>query len=273
LDSPPRHPNPEVLCLVSNCQILSILNIHVPSPPPVGFSRSSFNSHRFQTVENSGHPTLSSRLQPGFPVRVFRHRHPPADMDKSPFREARLKPAQMQYAHWFHRLKTVASGRSAEADRPVNPKPAPPSRIPSLAFHESQTVHLLDSTPTAAPAPPPHRTAAIIGGGGNEGDPRINAKEREFTLPARVGPDSSCTSCPSMFPLPSPPLRTARTHRIMPPSRSASADPLSIATVFKRWNGERPPYLSRLQPGFPVRVFRHRHPSADMDESLFEKPG
>jgi hypothetical protein len=30
---PPRHPNPEVLCWVSNCQILSILNIHVPSPP------------------------------------------------------------------------------------------------------------------------------------------------------------------------------------------------------------------------------------------------
>jgi hypothetical protein len=43
------------------------------------------------------------------------------------------------------------------------------------------------------------------------------------------------------------------------------------ATVFKRWNGGRPPYLSRLQPGFPVRVFRHRHPPADMDESLFRE--
>jgi hypothetical protein len=47
-----------------------------------------------------------------------------------------------------------------------------------------------------------------------------------------------------------------------------------MVDVFKRWKTvDAPLLLSRLQTGFPVHVFRHRHPPADMDESLFEKPG
>jgi hypothetical protein len=153
----------------------------------------------------------------------------------------------------------------------MNPKPftfwIPPTRRPHIA-------------------PPP------FSGEGEEDDPRINAKEREFTLPARAGPDSSCPPhgglhdafqrfparagpdsscpfCPSMFPLLPPTYRTHPPNNATLPvgfSRSSS-DSHRFQTV-ERWTPTLFKPASAGLPGPRLQTF----PSSCRPSALAEKP-